>query len=144
LIENKKLTPILNYTCSISFWIKTSTENGGRSIYFSSYNGSPFWCIEKSAANKFRYDWNGSPDLYSTGTIMDNTWNFICFVRENATSAKFYLNGELNTTWTTACNPLTNLVDTWRIARDVRTGDGTPYKGNMADFRIYATALTEE
>lgn len=144
LISNQGLASILNYTCSISFWIKSTEENGGRSIYFSSYNGSPFWCIEKSSGNKFRYDWNGNPDLYSTGSILDNTWNFICFVRESATSAKFYLNGNLDTTWTNTCNALTNLVDTWRIARDVRTNDGTPYKGDMSDFRIYATALTAE
>ena len=144
LIENKKLAPILNYTCSISFWINSTGENGERSIYFSSYNGSPFWCIEKSAGNKFRYDWNGNPDLYSTGAIVDNTWNFICFVRESPTNAKFYLNGILDTTWTTTCNTLTNLVDIWRIARDVRTSDGTPYKGNISDFRIYATALTAQ
>lgn len=143
LISNKNLAPILNEVCSISFWIKSTGENGARSIYFSSYNGSPFWCIEKSAGNKFRYDWNGSPDLYSSGSIVDDSWNFICFVRESSTNARFYLNGGLDTTFTTACNALTNLVDIWRIGRDTRSGDGTPYKGKISDFRIYATALTD-
>lgn len=141
-ISNQKLNTILNSACTIAFWIKPISENGGRSIYFSSYNGSPFWCIEKSASNAFRYDWNGSPDQYSGGVIADNTWQHLCLVRESTAKAYFYLNGELKTTFTTATSDLSSLVDTWRIGRDVRTNDGTPYHGHMSDFRIYCTALS--
>ena len=144
IIQNQKIAPILSDICTICFWIKGQGDNGGRSIYFSSYNGSPFWCLEKSTGNKFRYDWNGSPDQYSTDSILDDVWTYICLVRESSTSAKFYINGEYKQTFTSSTASLTNLVDTWRIGRDVRSNDGTPYSGLMSDFRIYCTALTAE
>lgn len=141
-INSASLPSILNNTCTINFWIKSVGENGGRSIYFSSYNNNPFWCLEKSAGNAFRYDWNGSIDLYSgTNLIMDGVWNMITFVRTSSTKADFYLNGQLKTTWTNSTSSL-NLGNIWRIGRDVRAGDGTPYHGLMSDFRVYCTALS--
>lgn len=144
IIQNQKIAPILSDICTICFWIKGQGDNGGRSIYFSSYSGSPFWCLEKSAGNKFRYDWNGNPDQYSIDNILDDVWIYICLVRESSTSAKFYINGEYKQTFTSSTTSLTNLVDTWRIGRDVRANDGTPYSGLMSDFRIYCTALTDK
>ena len=141
-VESADLPAVLNNACTISFWMKSTGENGGRSIYFSAYNASPFWCIEKSASNQFRYDWNGSPDQYN-GTITDNVWTYICLCRDSTASARLYINGQLNNTFTTATTSLA-LGNIWRIARDVRTGDGTPYHGLMSDFRIYATALSAE
>ena len=134
---------IMNNPCTIAFWLY-SNDKGGRSIYFSSYNSNPFWCIEKAADERFRYDWNNSPDKYSAGiTIPDKKWTHICFVREGVSLAKLYLNGELKYSFTDTTSSL-SLGDTWRIGRDVRTGDGTPLNGNMSDFRIYATVLSAE
>ena len=144
IIQNQNLASILSDICSISFWVKGRGDNGGRSIYFSSYNSSPFWCLEKSTGNKFRYDWNGSPDQYSADSILDDVWTHLCLVRESSNSAKFYINGEYKQTFASSTAALTNLVDTWRIGRDVRTNDGTPYSGLISDFRIYCTALTAE
>ena len=141
-ITNQGLNKILNSACTISFWTKHLSESGGRSIYFSAYNGSPFWCLEKNANGAFRYDWNGTPDQYSANNvIVDNVWQHLCLVREGTAKAHFYLNGVLNKTFTTATTDLTNLVDTWRIGKDTRSNDGTPFHGHMSDFRIYCTAL---
>ena len=142
-IANQGLNKVLNGPCTISFWAKHISESGGRSIYFSSYNGSPFWCLEKSTGNAFRYDWNGSVDKYSASNLLvDNVWQHICLSREGTAKASFYLNGQLKTEFTTATTDLSSLVDTWRIGRDVRTNDGTPFHGCMSDFRIYCTALS--
>lgn len=36
---------------------------------------------------------------------------------------------------------ITNWIN---LGRDTRSGDGTPYKGLMSDFRIYATTLSSD
>ena len=143
LIENLNLSPIINDQVSYSFWIKPEGENGGRSVYFGSWS-STSWSVEKTAGNVLRLYWNGSPDETCSGaTITDGTWQHIVITKNGANNIKVYINGVQKWTSTAAHNTL-SFPTTYRIGRDTRTGDGTPYHGLMSDFRIYATALSAE
>ena len=143
LIDNLYLSNIINTAVTYSFWIKPSGENGARSIYFGSYSNNS-WSIEKTSSNLIRGYWNGNPDIsYSGATIVDNIWQHVCITKNGTSDVKVYINGELKASSTATHNNL-SFPTTYRIGRDVRSGDGTPYKGLMSDFRIYTTALSEE
>lgn len=142
LIENLNIGGIINSSITYSFWIKPNGENGLRSVYFGSYSSASF-SIEKDANNKLRLWWNGSPDLRATVTITDGQWQHIVIVKNESTELNVYLNGILAQTITNTFNTV-NFPTTFRIGRDTRSNDGTPYKGLMSDFRIYATALSAE
>lgn len=143
LIDNLYLSNIINTAVTYSFWIKPSGENGARSIYFGSYSNNS-WSIEKTSSNLIRGYWNGNPDIsYSGATIVDNIWQHVCITKNGTSDVKVYINGELKASSTATHNNL-SFPTTYRIGRDVRSGDGTPYKGLMSDFRIYATALSED
>jgi hypothetical protein len=144
LIENLQLSNIINSEITYSFWIKPSGDNGARSVYFGSYGAGASWSLEKTASNLFRGYWNGSPDVvYSGATITDGTWQHICVTKKGTNDIKVYINGEQKSASTTAHNTL-SFPTTYRIGRDYRQNDGTPYKGLMSDFRIYATALSAD
>lgn len=142
LIQNLYLSNIINTEITYSFWIKPEGEQGGRSVYFSSYSGVS-WSLEKAANNNLRSYWNGSPDKYATLVIADNVWQHIVITKKGNNEVKAYKNGQLAWTSTDTYNNLT-FPTTYRIGRDTRQNDGTPYKGKMSDFRIYATALSAE
>lgn len=143
LIENLPLNSIINNSVTYSFWIKPNGENSARSVYFGSYSGTS-WSVEKNTSNLLRLYWNGSPDEVCTGaTITDGVWQHICITKNGSNDIKVYINGQQKWASTAAHNTLT-FPTTYRIGRDTRSGDGTPYKGLMSDFRIYATALSAE
>ena len=143
LIENLNISNIINNAITYSFWIKPNGENGARSVYFGSYSGTS-WSIEKTTGNLLRLYWNGSPDEACTGaTITDGIWQHVCITKNGSNDVKVYINGVQKWTSTAAHNTLT-FPTTYRIGRDTRSGDNTPYKGLMSDFRIYATALSAE
>ena len=143
LIENLQLSDIINTAITYAFWIKPEGESGARSVYFGSYSGNS-WSIEKTAGNVLRLYWNGSPDETCSGaTITDGVWQHICITKSGINDVKVYVNGERKWTSTAAHNNL-SFPTTYRIGRDVRSNDGTPYKGLMSDFRIYATALSAD
>ena len=143
LINNLQLSDIINTAVTYSFWIKPSGENGARSVYFGSYSGIS-WSIEKTASNIIRGYWNGSPDVnYSGATITDGIWQHVCITKNGTSDIKVYIDGVLKATSTATHSALT-FPTTYRIGRDVRSNDGTPYKGLMSDFRIYATALSAD
>ena len=141
LIENLQLSDIINSAITYAFWIKPEGESGARSVYFGSYSGNS-WSIEKTAGNLVRLYWNGSPDETCSGaTITDGVWQHVCITKSGTSDVKVYINGVQKWSSTTAHNNL-NFPTTYRLGRDVRSNDGTPYKGLMSDFRIYATALS--
>lgn len=142
LIKNLPLSDIINTAVTYSFWIKPQSENGARSVYFSSYS-SISWSIEKTTGNKLRLYWNGSPDETTSAIIKDGEWQHIAITKNGTNDIKVYLNGEWVWTSAAAHNNLT-FPTTYRIGRDTRSGDGTPYHGLMSDFRIYATALSAD
>ena len=143
LIQDLQLSNIINSEVTYAFWIKPNGEAGARSVYFGSYSGIS-WSIEKTTGNILRLYWNGSPDETTWGVaIADNIWQHICITKKGTNDIKVYINGEQKWVSTAAHNALT-FPTTYRIGRDVRSGDNIPYKGLMSDFRIYATALSAE
>ena len=141
LIQNFNLSNIINTALTYSFWIKPNGENGARSVYFGSYSGASF-SLEKTATNKLRLWWNGSPDLTSTLTIVDDQWQHIAITKSGNTEIKAYLNGALIQTFTQTFNNIT-FPTTYRIGRDSRDG-ATSYHGLISDFRIYTTVLSDD
>ena len=144
IIENLALKDIINSAVTYAFWIKPESESGARSVYFGSYNTGPSWSIEKTTGNVIRSYWNGSPDETCSGaTITDGVWQHVCLTKSGTNDIKIYINGVQK--WaSTATHSNLNFPTTFRIGRDTRSNDGTPYKGLMSDFRIYATALSAE
>ena len=143
LIENLQLSNIINTAVTYAFWIKPEGESGARSVYFGSYS-STSWSIEKTTGNVLRSYWNGSPDETCSGaTITDGVWQHICITKNGTSDIRVYINGVQKWSSTAAHNNL-SFPTTYRIGRDARSNDGTPYKGLMSDFRIYATALSAE
>ena len=144
LIENLQLSDIINSAVTYAFWIKPEGESGARSVYFGSFSTGPSWSIEKTTGNVVRSYWNGSPDETCSGaTITDGVWQHVCLTKSGTNDIKVYINGVQK--WTsTATHSNLSFPTTFRIGRDTRSNDGTPYKGLMSDFRIYATALSAE
>ena len=144
IIENLALKDIINSAVTYAFWIKPESESGARSVYFGSYNTGPSWSIEKTTGNVMRSYWNGSPDETCSGaTITDGVWQHICLTKNGTNDIKIYING-IQKWASTATHSNLNFPTTYRIGRDTRSNDGTPYKGLMSDFRIYATALSAD
>ena len=143
LIENLQLSNIINTAITYAFWIKPEGESGARSVYFGSYS-STSWSIEKTTGNVLRLFWNGSPDETCSGvTIIDGVWQHICITKNGTNDVKVYVNGVQKWSSTTMHNNL-SFPTIYRLGRDTRSNDGTPYKGLMSDFRIYATALSAD
>ena len=143
LIENLQLSDIINTAVTYAFWIKPEGESGARSVYFGSFSGTS-WSIEKTTGNVLRLYWNGSPDETCSGaTITDGVWQHICITKNGTSNVRVYINGVQKWTSTATHSALT-FPTTYRIGRDTRSNDGTPYKGLMSDFRIYATALSAD
>lgn len=142
LIENLYLAAIINSDITYSFWIKPNGESGSRSIYFGSYNAKS-WSLEKTNTNYLRLYWAGSPDETTSVSITDGVWQHICVTKKGTSDVKVYYNGQLGWSSTKAHNTL-NFPTTYRIGRDYRSGDGTPYKGLISDLRIYSTALSAD
>ena len=144
LIENLALADIINSAITYAFWIKPESESGARSVYFGSYSTGPSWSIEKTTGNVIRSYWNGSPDEICSGaTITDGVWQHVCLTKNGTNDIKVYINGVQKWASTTTHGNL-NFPTTFRIGRDTRSNDGTPYKGLISDFRIYATALSAD
>lgn len=143
IIKNLQLSNIINTEITYSFWVKPENESGGRSVYFGSYSGSS-WSIEKVSSGALRLYWNGSPDeFFNNCTITDDVWQHICITKSGTNDVKIYKNG-VQVANSTKTHSELNFPTTYRIGRDVRNNDGTPYRGLMSDFRIYATALSAD
>lgn len=143
LINNIQLNEIINNAITWSFWIKPYGENGARSIYCGCYNNSYVWNIEKTAGNVLRWFWNWNIDVSTSVSITDGSWQHIVITKNGASDVKFYKNGSLVQSITTS-HPVLSFPTMFRIGRDERSADGTPYHGSMSDFRIYSTALSAD
>lgn len=136
--------PVLNGDFTISVWIYNN-DAGDRSIFLGNWNlTGAFFGFEKTVAEKVRFYWNGSPDItFGNSIVTANAFSLVTVTRSGNT-VKCYINGILKDTSTSTLNGSVPATATnFRIASDGRTG-ATRFKGQMSDFRIYATALSAE
>lgn len=139
--------PVLNINnnnkFTISFWCYC-TDTGVRDIFFGNYSLSNNFNIERTTSNTLRFWYTtGSVDITIPAfTLPSLEWIHITIVY-SSTGFKAYKNGVLiyeNQTLTLTANVFSNVQ---YIGRDTRTGT-TAFKGKIADFRIYSTALSED
>ena len=146
-VELKNFKPNLpNEDYTFSFWI-CPREDGVRDIIFGNYSsGHQSLNIERHTGNQLRIYYNADvPGYIGNVTMLKDQWAHIVIVRKNNVFS-IWQNGveELNATYNPLILNLTN--QHWRIGSDYRALDSqkTPFNGKIADFRIYATALSEE
>ena len=143
-IESTIFPSVLNGTFTVSMWVYND-DLSGRSILFGNYGltGS-FFNIEKTTSETVRFYWNGSPDkTFTNSTITSDAFTHLVITR-NGNTVKCYINGNLtDTSTTTLTGTIPSTATNFRIGSDNRTGT-TMFKGRLSDFRLYATALSEE
>lgn len=131
---------------TMNFWVKESDSS--RTIYFGDYElaGKINFNIEKEGANPgaLRVYYNGSPNNYFYNVdIIPNEWTMLTLAYDrDAALLKVYHNGiykeELSVT-----TQLEKMSGYFRLGRDSRS-DSTAFLGNMSDFTVYATCLTDD
>ena len=136
------------YNVTYSFWVKIpSATTAYRSIFIPKNNptGSGIWLSVNCEGNGlWAYQGGNSPNYCKLGSnLTANTW-YLCTHVVNNGVATWYLNGQQvsgSTTYTTR----TYVASANYTLGDSYTGStwsGTPFDGNIADFKIYATALS--
>ncbi len=140
-----KIPTCLNSTSSdftISFWYKPSVVSNGAIINCRNMVGegvSIFWVNQQ-----LRFD-TGVDAQWSTGkTLQLNTWYHIVFTR-NSSYKKLYVNGQIYNS-STIVGYLTTLGKYMSIgisSSDDGLSDVNPLPGNLSDFRIYSTCLSD-
>lgn len=129
-------TMITDKIYTISCW--TYKTQIGSKNYQTIYGGPSGFELEARSSSTtnplFRiHNWGGGTTPYEFGQ-----WYHFCFVHTNDNS-KLYINGELKITGTSVDIPSGNyFIGAWK------TSSQQNYDGNISDFRIYATALTDE
>lgn len=129
-------TMITDKIYTISCW--TYKTQIGSKNYQTIYGGPSGFELEARSSSTtsplFRiHNWGGGTTPYEFGQ-----WYHFCFVHTDDNS-KLYINGELKITGTSTNIPSGNyFIGAWN------TSSQQNYDGNISDFRIYATALTEE
>lgn len=139
-------TPSLALTeCSYSLWVKPSAGTDAR-IIFSDYKSGI--CFGRSTS--YTYCNNTTLDnnnRYARYTIAnDNSWQHFVIIRSGEKTITLYKNGELVNPITTSATWSHNNVDYLMIGRRKYSTDSSyaySIKGDIVDFREYATVLTE-
>lgn len=140
------LSPISNDTkeFTISFWTKLNNVPNTMAFYTARVgigNGVALFLINKN----IRFDDNVQSTFNYTYDISSNKWTHLCVTRNN-TSKKLYVNGKLVDS-TSKVGDMQNIGKYFTIgsSEGADNGIGTDnfLNGNISDFRIYATALSE-
>ena len=92
--------------------------------------------------NKSRLDDNAQ-FTFSDYTISANAWTHVVVTRSSS-AKKLYINGELKQS-TSTVGDMANVYDIGSIGASSASGNNfwNYTKGNISDFRIYATALSD-
>jgi hypothetical protein len=149
---------------TIAFWCKSLSAgqtNQGRLFYGSatgsSNNYNAFQCLHRDGDNQLTFIATNNGDSI-TGNYMRTTqmpafntaWSHIAFVIEPQSTnwttkehtAKIYVNGVLDQTFTNIWYPLITQNYDFEIGRWTTNEDSREYDGYLDDFRIYNKVLT--
>lgn len=143
--------PATMYHATYSFWVKFTQTTGYGSVHMqvSNPNGgdSPWFCVNTESSQVWAYFGNNEPRYVkgASGSLSTNTWYHCVFVWTNGV-AQWYVNGAKNGSAVTFTSRtyITNSADS--TIGDSYTGSswaGCDFKGQVSDFRIYATALSD-
>lgn len=127
---------------TISCWVKFDDTTGNSTICTMRTavgNGIALFKI----GNKIRFDDNAQ-FTFSDYTISANAWTHVVVTRSSS-AKKLYINGELKQL-TSTVGDMANVYDIGSIGASSASGNsfGNYTKGNISDFRIYATALDNQ
>ena len=123
---------------TINMWFRKNAGEWSNKSYETLFGGQSGFEIESknSSTNSpviYAYSWGKGTFAYEL-----DKWNMLTVVRTTS-DTKWYLNGELKLTGTAGAIPSGNYyIGAWRTSAEQN------YKGNISDFRIYATALSVE
>lgn len=138
------------YQATYSFWIKASSYTGYGAVYMPyqspSAGTSPWFAINTESCKVWAYFGNNSPHYTKgSGTMPLNEWHHCVYVWDNGV-AQWYVDGEKNgnnVTYTGRTFIQNTANATIGNSYTGTSWNGTPFTGEISDFRIYATALTE-
>lgn len=140
------LSPISSNTkeFTISFWTKLNNTSGVMTFYTarkSIGSGVALFFVNKN----IRFDDNAQFAFNYTCNLSSNKWTHLCVTRNN-TSKKLYINGKLVDS-TSKVGDMQNIGQHFTIggseSSDSGIADMNWLNGNISDFRIYTTALSE-
>ena len=141
------LSPISNNTkeFTIAFWVKLNNVPNVMTFYTARVGiGSG---VALFFANKnIRFDDNVQSTFNYTYDLSSNKWTHLCVTRNN-TSKKLYVNGKLVDSTSNVGN-MQNIGKYFTIGGSESSDNGIAdmnwLNGNISDFRIYSTVLSDE
>ena len=127
---------VVNNPSTTAFWIKFDSLSN--QIVFTDYNTVASLGIYN---NNLLIGYGADCKLtYPKTIITTDKWYHVCIVKSSNATAEFYLDGILQTPGST--------TDYWtRVGTNSQIGARSTnyyFKGNLSDFRIYATALSAD
>lgn len=136
------LKNLLSNQCTFNFWCKEGSTSS-RSVYFGGYDKSEGFNIEENGG-AFRVYFNNKPNLQVASAVPAGVWTMWTVVIDTATGIKVYKNGTELTSYSGALTTPPVNINPY-LGRDERDASADVWhEGSMADFRIYATCLSQE
>lgn len=141
------LSPISNNTkeFTIAFWVKLKNVPDTMTFYTARAgigSGVALFFINKN----IRFDDNVQSIFNYTYDLSSNKWTHLCITRSN-TSKKLYVNGRLIDS-ISKVGDMQNIGEYFTIGCSSSYGNGIAdlnwLNGNISDFRIYSTVLSDE
>ena len=143
--------PVNMYYATYSFWFKFSSFTGYGAIHIPAANPSsgdaPWFSCNTESVQLWAYFGGNSPSYTKglAGSLSANTWYHAVYVWNNGV-AQWYLNGAKHGNAVTYTGK-TYIPNTGNATiGDSYTGSswsGTPFTGQVSDFRLYATVLSD-